>query len=73
MAFPFVGTLELLDVGRVDLLQRGVALIGQVASVGNLILADRTLKQTVDLQIRSQDRRRGQQQVHFDFFSLTRA
>src|SRR5580704_17048798 len=49
------GTLELLDGGRVDLLQRGVAIIGQVAAVGDPILGDRTLKQVVNLGVRSPD------------------
>jgi hypothetical protein len=34
------GSLELLHVRGVDLLQRGVPLIGQVTAVGDPILAD---------------------------------
>src|SRR5207249_5567073 len=41
--------LELLDVRRVDLLERGVALVGEVAAVGDPVLADRAPQQAVDL------------------------
>jgi hypothetical protein len=42
---------ELLYIARVDLLQRRVALVGQIAAVGHPILADRALQQAVDLRI----------------------
>src|ERR1700746_1034950 len=51
------GSFELLDGRRVDLLQRRIALIGHVATVGNPVFADRALKQAVDLWIGSSDRR----------------
>src|SRR6516164_10880077 len=43
------GSLELLDVGGVDLLQRRIALVGQIAEVGDPILADWALDEAVDL------------------------
>ena len=52
------GSLELLDVGGVDLLQRRIALVGHVAAVGDPVLADRALQQAVDLRIGSLDRHR---------------
>ena len=43
--------LSLPDIGGVDLLQRRIAIIGEVAAVGNPVLADRASKQAVDLGI----------------------
>jgi hypothetical protein len=45
------GSLELLDVVGVNLLQRRIALVGQVSPVRHPVLADRTLQQLVDLGI----------------------
>ena len=43
--------LELPDIGGVDLLQRGIAIIGEIAAVRHPVLADRASKQFVDLGI----------------------
>ena len=56
------GSLELLDVTGVDLLQRRIALVGHVAAVGNPVLACRVLKKAVDLLVGSSDRRSPQEQ-----------
>src|SRR6267143_1809771 len=45
------GALELLDVAGVDLGQRRVALVGEVAAVGDPVLAHRAPEQLVDLRI----------------------
>src|SRR5262249_23494636 len=54
--------LELVHVTDVDLFQRRVPLVGEVAAVGDPVLADRAAQQPVDLGIGGPHGRSGEQE-----------